>query len=43
MDVVEAINSVETDRNDKPLKYVVIESITVDTKGIDYKEPEKVE
>ena len=43
MDVVEAINSVETDRNDKPLKDVVIESITVDTKGIDYKEPEKVE
>lgn len=43
MDVVEAINSVETDKNDKPLKDVVIESITVDTKGIDYKEPEKVE
>lgn len=43
MDVVEAINSVETDRNDKPLKDVVIESITVDTKGINYKEPEKVE
>ena len=43
MDVVEAINSVETDSNDKPLKDVVIENITVDTKGIDYKEPEKVE
>ncbi|MBP3917326.1 MULTISPECIES: peptidylprolyl isomerase [unclassified Clostridium] len=43
MDVVEAINSVETDRNDKPLKDVVIESITVDTKGVDYKEPEKIE
>ena len=43
MDVVEAINSVETDGNDKPLKDVVIESITVDTKGVDYKEPEKVE
>lgn len=43
MDVVEAINSVETDRNDKPLKDVVIESITVDTKGIDYKEPEKIQ
>ena len=42
MDVVEAINSVETDSNDKPLKDVVIENITVDTKGIDYKEPEKV-
>lgn len=43
LDVVEAINSVETDENYKPLKDVVIESITVDTKGIDYKEPEKVE
>lgn len=43
MDLVESINSVETDRNHKPLKDVVIESITVDTKGIDYKEPEKVE
>lgn len=43
MDVVEAINSVETDENYKPLKDVVIESITVDIKGIDYKEPEKVE
>lgn len=43
MDVVEAINSVETDRNDKPLKDVVIESITVDTKGINYKEPEKIQ
>ena len=43
MDVVEAINSVETDRNDKPLKDVVIESITVDTKGVDYKAPDKVE
>ena len=43
MDVVEAINSVETDGNDKPLKDVVIESITVDTKGVNYKEPEKIE
>ena len=43
MDVVEAINSVETDQNDKPLEDVVIESITVDTKGINYKEPEKIE
>ena len=43
LDVVEEINSVKTDQNDKPLKDVVIESITVDTKGIDYKEPEKIE
>lgn len=42
MDVVEAINSVETDGNDKPLQDVVIESITVDTKGVEYKEPEKM-
>ncbi|MDU2123759.1 MAG: peptidylprolyl isomerase [Clostridium celatum] len=43
MDVVEAINSVETKSNDKPLEDVVIESITVDTKGINYKEPEKIQ
>ena len=43
IDVVEAINSVETNSNDKPLKDVVIESITVDTKGIDYKEPKKIQ
>ena len=42
MDVVEAINSVSTDSNDKPLEDVVIESITVDTKGVKYKEPEKI-
>ena len=42
MDVVEEINSVKTDQNDKPLEDVVIESITVDTKGINYKEPEKI-
>ena len=43
MDVVEEINSVKTDQNDKPLEDVVIESITVDTKGVNYKEPEKIE
>ena len=43
IDVVEAINSVETNSNDKPLKDVVIESIKVDTKGIDYKEPKKIQ
>ena len=42
MDVVEEINSVKTDQNDKPLEDVVIESITVDTKGVNYKEPEKI-
>ena len=43
MDVVNDINSVQTNSNDKPLKDVVIESITVDTKGIDYKEPKKIQ
>ena len=43
MDVVNDINSVQTNSNDKPLKDVVIESITVDTKGVDYKEPEKIQ
>ena len=43
MDVVNDINSVQTNSNAKPLKDVVIESITVDTKGIDYKEPEKIQ
>lgn len=42
MDVVNDINSVQTNSNAKPLKDVVIESITVDTKGINYKEPEKI-
>ena len=40
MDIVETVNLVNTDKNDKPLNEVKIESITVDTKGIDYKEPE---
>lgn len=43
IDIVQSINSVSTDRNDKPLSEVVIESITVDTKGIDYKDPEIIE
>lgn len=36
LDIVKAINSVETDNGDKPKTPVVIESITVDTKGIEY-------
>lgn len=40
MDIVKTVNLVNTDKNDKPLNEVKIESITVDTKGIDYKEPE---
>lgn len=42
MNVVDKINNVEVGANDKPVKNVVIESIRVDTKGIDYKEAEKI-
>ncbi len=37
MDVVDSIASVETDASDKPVADVVIKSITVDTKGVEYK------
>lgn len=36
LDIVKVINSVETDNSDKPKTPVVIESIRVDTKGIEY-------
>lgn len=39
MDVVDAIVSVETDRNDKPLDPQRIKTITVDTFGVEYPEP----
>lgn len=42
MDVVHKIEDAQTDSNDKPLKSVIIESIKVDTKGIDYPEPYKM-
>lgn len=42
MDVVTKISEVKTDGNDKPIEPVVIKSITVDTKGIEYREPEKM-
>jgi len=41
LDVLEKIENVKTDSNDKPKEDVVIKSITVDTKGITYKEPNK--
>lgn len=41
MDVVDKINNVEVGNQDKPKKNVVIESINVDTKGIEYKPAEK--
>ena len=43
MDVVDAIASVKTDRNDKPLEEQKIASITVDTHGETYPEPNKLE
>lgn len=43
LDIVKTINSVKTNSNDKPLTDVIIEEIRVDTKGIDYSEPVKIE
>ena len=43
MEVVYAIEKVRTDANDKPLEDIVIESITVDEKGGDYSNVEKIE
>lgn len=42
MDVVKKIEQVETGSNDAPTNKVVIKSIKVDTKGEEYKEPEKM-
>lgn len=42
MDVADAIVSVATDGNDKPVKDVVIKSIRVDTGDIKYEEPETI-
>ena len=41
LDVLDKIESVKTGSNDAPKKDVVIKSITVDTKGVEYKEPVK--
>ncbi len=41
MDVVDKIANVETNYNDRPLTEQKIESMTVDTFGVDYPEPEK--
>ena len=43
LDIIDKIASVNTDYSDKPLTPQVIKSMTVDTFGIDYNEPEKVE
>ena len=42
MDVVNKIATEMTDYNDKPLKPQQMKKVTVDTRGVDYKEPEKV-
>jgi len=42
MEIINAIAEVETDFNDKPRKPQVMKSVTVDTFGVDYPEPEKV-
>ena len=42
MDVVNKIAEVATDYNDKPLEPQVMKSVTVETFGVDYPEPEKV-
>lgn len=42
MDVVDAIAAVQTDRNDRPVAEQKIASITVDTHGESYPEPNKL-
>ncbi|HRY13871.1 MAG TPA: peptidylprolyl isomerase [Syntrophomonadaceae bacterium] len=42
MEVVDAIASVSRDRNDRPRQEQRIKKMTVDTKGQDYPEPQKV-
>ena len=42
MDVVDEIASVRVDYNDKPRKPQVMKSVTVETFGVDYGEPQKV-
>ncbi len=42
MDVVDKIATTPTDYNDRPKKQQKMKKVTVDTKGVDYPEPEKV-
>ena len=42
LDVADAIVSVKRDYNDKPLTAQRMKSVTVDTFGVDYPEPEKI-
>ena len=42
MDVVNAIAECDTDFGDKPLDPQVMKTVTVDTFGVEYPQPEKV-
>jgi len=42
MDVVDKIAETATDHNDRPLEDQVMESVTVETFGVEYPEPEKL-
>ena len=42
MDVVNRIAETATDYSDRPLEDQVMESVTVDTFGVEYPEPEKL-
>jgi len=42
MEVVNTIADCRTDWHDKPLEPQVIETVTVDTFGVEYPEPEKL-
>ena len=41
LDVVNKIAAVSTDYSDRPLEPQIMKKVTVDTKGVDYPEPEK--
>lgn len=41
-DIVDKIAQVPTDYNDKPLEEQIMETVTVETFGVDYPEPEKM-
>lgn len=43
LEVVNKIAECDTDFSDRPITPQIIKSITVDTKGIEYPEPEKIE
>ncbi len=42
MDVVDRIANTRTDFGDRPVEDVIMKTVTVDTFGVDYPEPEKV-